>query len=364
MFHANRVIDTLTSLGFERITDKTSTDYTLKWVEVRSDIDYAAFREGSQIVNHIANNGVITTKNSLYSTLKAYERVRRKTDPQYSVSSFLPQTFRMDVDSDRQEFGRLLRNPAEQSTVWIVKPTSSNQGRGIYLSNNPQELLRDLVDKKSATPVVQRYIQNPLLLDGHKFDMRIYMLIASVRPSLVMYHEGYCRLSHEVFVSGAGALDNLLMHLTNAAVQRKHPDHKTKGEDTIWPFAKFQQYLTDHQLAPATWVTDTLVPRVQEIMRTVFEAAKDKFDRRAGCFDLIGCDFMLDANLNVYLLECNTNPAMWTTCSTTKQLLPPMIDETLKLALEIHDKRKAKEPLQPLSAQQEFVTIVAPEKTI
>ena len=44
--------------------------------------------------------------------------------------------------------------------------------------------------------VAQRYISNPLLLDkGNKFDFRIYMLIASVDPLIVYYHDGFLRVS-------------------------------------------------------------------------------------------------------------------------------------------------------------------------
>jgi len=44
--------------------------------------------------------------------------------------------------------------------------------------------------------VAQRYISNPLLLDKqNKFDFRIYMLVASVKPLIVYYHDGFLRLS-------------------------------------------------------------------------------------------------------------------------------------------------------------------------
>lgn len=47
-----------------------------------------------------------------------------------------------------------------------------------------------------ASLVAQKYISNPLLLDKqNKFDFRIYMLIASVNPLIVYYHDGFLRVS-------------------------------------------------------------------------------------------------------------------------------------------------------------------------
>jgi len=44
--------------------------------------------------------------------------------------------------------------------------------------------------------VAQKYISNPQTLDkGNKFDFRIYMLVASVKPLIVYYHDGFLRVS-------------------------------------------------------------------------------------------------------------------------------------------------------------------------
>ena len=57
-----------------------------------------------------------------------------------------------------------------------------------------------------------RYIANPLLVEGRKFDIRCYMLIANTVPYLVLYHEGYIRLSMYLYDKDS---DNLIAHLTN-----------------------------------------------------------------------------------------------------------------------------------------------------
>ena len=47
-------------------------------------------------------------------------------------------------------------------------------------------------------------------------------------------------------------------------------------------------------------------------MRLIFLTVKDKLDRRFGCFELFGFDFLVDDQLNPALIEINTNPALFT----------------------------------------------------
>jgi tubulin polyglutamylase TTLL5 len=57
-----------------------------------------------------------------------------------------------------------------------MKPIGMSRGRGI-------SLIKDLNDVIFSEPVViQKYLKNPLLLDGYKFDMRIYVLLSSINP--------------------------------------------------------------------------------------------------------------------------------------------------------------------------------------
>ena len=60
--------------------------------------------------------------------------------------------------------------------MWIVKPANLSRGRGIYLIDDIAEVNVDDIS------VVSRYVSNPLLINGHKFDLRIYVLVTSFDP--------------------------------------------------------------------------------------------------------------------------------------------------------------------------------------
>lgn len=80
--------------------------------------------------------------------------------------------------------------------------------------------------------IVQKYLKNPLLIRGHKFDMRIYVLVTSFKPlEAFIYKEGFARLSTEPYSLDPGDFKNNFIHLTNYAIQKNNID--TKNNDNF-----------------------------------------------------------------------------------------------------------------------------------
>jgi tubulin polyglutamylase TTLL5 len=98
---------------------------------------------------------------------------------------------------------------------WIIKPAAKSRGRGISLVN-------DLSQISYGEPiVVQRYIKNPLLINGYKFDMRIYVVVTSVNPlEAFLYRDGFGRFSTIPFSLDPTDKNNKYIHLTNVSIQK------------------------------------------------------------------------------------------------------------------------------------------------
>ena len=93
--------------------------------------------------------------------------------------SFAPETYNLPED-----FSLLYSNfNKEKKGMWIVKPTCSSQGKGIYIIDSISEVPVDEVC------IISRYISNPFLINGLKFDLRIYVLVTSYEPLRIYIYE-------------------------------------------------------------------------------------------------------------------------------------------------------------------------------
>jgi tubulin polyglutamylase TTLL6/13 len=96
-------------------------------------------------------------------------------------------------------------------------------GRGIMLLQTPEQLTAATV----SHCIAQQYIPRPMLLDGLKFDLRIYAMVTSVDPlRIYMFDEGLARLATVPYAEPDDTnLGIAHMHLTNHAINRNAPGY-------------------------------------------------------------------------------------------------------------------------------------------
>jgi len=190
--------------------------------------------------------------------------------------------------------------------------------------------------------IVQKYNEKPSLIDGRKYDVRYFMLVACTKPWLVMTHTGYARISLEEYSTDNFKTDDKKVraaHLTNAAIQKLHPDFKLKKEDTIMDMDMLREHMLKNQPDVVKTAEDfdkKVITQCNEICRLLFESSKTKLESKFGCFELFGLDFLLDDQMNPQLIEINTNPALFTDTTPQKNMLPKLVDDAIKLALQLH----------------------------
>ena len=69
-------------------------------------------------------------------------------------------------------------------------------------------------------------MHKPYLIDGFKFDLRIYVMLCGVNPlRIYIYKEGLARFATVPYENpGPQNLENLFMHLTNYAINKESPN--------------------------------------------------------------------------------------------------------------------------------------------
>eukprot|EP00439_Symbiodinium_sp_Y106_P015092 s1658_g2.t1 len=208
-------------LGWIRATDE---EFDIYWASVHNvrplfNPDNALKRlKDGQVVNHYPNHYELTRKDLMARNIKRYRRERERQEiikaqaaqaqkgssepclgaalfervpPEWVPATYaLPNDYAIFVEEFRKS----------PNSTWIAKPTGKAQGRGIFLVSKLNQLKRwsnaapkDKSTAGQALPfrepyIISRYISDPLLVGGKKFDMRLYVLVTSYRPLKLRPH--------------------------------------------------------------------------------------------------------------------------------------------------------------------------------
>ena len=104
--------------------------------------------------------------------------------------------------------------------------------------------------------VVSEYIPKPLLINGLKFDLRIYVAITSVNPlRIYVYEEGLARFATEKYDQGFRDTANVFSHLTNYSINKKNerfikPENQA-GDASMaskWSLAQLKEYIIENRI--------------------------------------------------------------------------------------------------------------------
>jgi tubulin polyglutamylase TTLL4 len=82
--------------------------------------------------------------------------------------------------------------------------------------------------------LVSKYIANPHLIDGLKYDLRIYVLVTSYDPLKVyLFKEGLTRFATEKYSTNINSLKKRYVHLTNYSVNKRNVEGYVKNNDKV-----------------------------------------------------------------------------------------------------------------------------------
>ena len=119
--------------------------------------------------------------------------------------------------------------------LWIVKPSAKSRGRGIMAFRDIGKLLEYIGVSESQTGqsstmwVVQKYMENPLIVARRKFDIRQWVLVTDWNPLTIYFYEScYARFSAAEYSDRDDDLENVNVHLVNNSIAKTSGDFNAK----------------------------------------------------------------------------------------------------------------------------------------
>lgn len=169
--------------------------------------------------------------------------------------------------------------------------------------------------------VISRYIDNPLLIGGKKFDLRLYVLVTSFRPLRVyQYVHGFARFCNVKYTTSLDDIDNPYVHLTNVAIQKHNEEYNSKHGGK-WHVRNLRLYIESIYGLEAS---NKLFQGIDHLIIHSLKAVQNIIINDRHCFECYGYDVLIDDTLKPWLLEVNASPSLTT---TTEE------DRILKLSL-------------------------------
>mmetsp|Transcript_1489 Transcript_1489/g.2258 ORF Transcript_1489/g.2258 Transcript_1489/m.2258 type:complete len:601 (-) Transcript_1489:820-2622(-) len=308
------VLSAAKNLGWRITTDATELDWDVCWSDQAPTLERTMGMKRYQRVNHFPAAAEITSKAGLARNLNRMRKLFETEYNFYPYSWILP----FEFSDFRKELG------LSSKRFYIVKPSGLSQGRGIYLVSNEAQMKHFAIDEVF---VAQEYIHKPLLIEGKKFDLRLYVLVTQCSPKLriFVHREGLVRFATDNWEAPSrDNAKNIFMHLTNYAVNKRNSafEYNTSGlEGAATGSKRSLSWLLDW-VASRGYDPTRMMDAINDVVIKTFCAVHPcwshhyltTFSRHhhanhgTCCFAMFGFDILFTETYKPILLEVNGSP--------------------------------------------------------
>ncbi|XP_052793537.1 tubulin polyglutamylase ttll6-like isoform X29 [Mya arenaria] len=308
--------------GFKEVSD--DDDWTLYWTDYSVALERVMDMKKYQKINHFPGMSEICRKDLLARNMN---RMLKMFPKDYNV---FPKTWCLPADyGDYQAYCRQKKNK-----TYILKPESGCQGRGIWVTKNPKDV------KPHEHMICQQYMSRPLLIDGFKFDLRIYTLVTSCDPlRIFVFKDGLARFAtHKYLEPTHSNIENVYMHLTNYAINKHSEDFIRDDEagskrriSTTNRYMREKGYDVDKMWADIDDVIIKTMISAHSVLKHNYRTCFPNHVKGSACFEILGFDVMLDRKLRPYVIEVNHSPSFGTDSELDREIKGALIFDTLQL---------------------------------
>jgi tubulin monoglycylase TTLL15 len=277
-------------IGHEMVNGSERSDWDVLW-----SIEYPFKLFENEMKNLTKHQKVNHFPGINYITFKAFMVTNNNFD-------FIPKSFEFPHMIEKfQKF--IAENPEKK----FVRKAGSNRG----VKNVEKSEIE--FGKTENNDFYQEFIENPLLIENHAFDLGVYVVISSINPLRVYRHktEVLLRFCPEVY------------HPFDSKNKEKYVVYET--QKTIFDIPTLKDLCSkmgfsfkasfDNHLKSRGFDVNEFWARIDEIIVQLtlsneknFIKETEKFATADHFFELLRFDFVIDDNLKIYLMEANMSP--------------------------------------------------------
>lgn len=310
-----------------------------------------------QSYNHIPGHGAVIRKDLLNKTGQEWLTNFASNPKCKSQLNYFIEGFRLHNQFECNEFFKILHSPEYKNK----KKTAPNQyilkvgygvhrGAGVHLLNDllEKEILEQYESGSKCGQITdnilaQKYIHDPLLFEGHKFDFRIYMMIASVKPLKIYYHDGFLRLSLFKYFKNSTITASQITNteLSKQFIKNLEAENKTHDGKTPDQLREFQMKTLDElsdylneigRIQNKNWSNDYLRVQFKNAFLSLGKMIENRLHKSADLFEMFGVDLLLDSEFRLYILEVNASPMVIGTNKRKTALMESMLNGIFNIA--------------------------------
>ena len=115
-----------------------------------------------------------------------------------------------------EDYNRFEKDRENEDALYILKPVAQSCGRGIKVIGKKTKI------NKREGYLASKYVSKPHLINGLKYDLRVYVLVTCYDPlRIYVYNEGLVRFATEKYSLNPNDLKKRFVHLTNFSVNKR-----------------------------------------------------------------------------------------------------------------------------------------------
>ena len=290
-----------------------------------------------QRVNFLPGMKDVCNKKPLYRRLN---RAKKMLDDPHLF--FFPRTYVLPEDYEELDEALACKKPK----TFICKPDGGAQGAGIFLLRTGHDHKLQSGDKY----IVQRYIHKPFLLDGFKFDLRLYVLVTSVDPlRCYLFNDGLARFCTQRYAAPSSKnMEQVYMHLTNYSLNKFNKTGFIKSSENGEENSSKRSVQTVMEQIRAlghdtnaiwrdmeTLCLRTLAVKWPHLWYTYHATVVNEEGPSMG-FQIIGVDVMFDHQLRPFLLETNNGPSFNMDQDVDRDIKLVLVEQALSMVKTLY----------------------------